>query len=180
MAPDLSLPPQAPELGRCGDEFDWNRAAFAVYTLVDGVSLQDVASTLEKQWLEQGNEDHLVRPAPSTSELKTLLEVLQAHIALEKGADSETDELEWWPTAFIVVVRKDWKEPGGLLFVFADDENDYKLDKFFFQVDDAYMMLSSLSFQDETEAGSKEVYAQGYYDDAEWRSYPELPQPHRR
>ncbi|KAI4694539.1 hypothetical protein J4E81_006758 [Alternaria sp. BMP 2799] len=179
MAPDLSLPPQAPELGQC-DDFNWNRAAFAVYTFVDGVSLQDVASTLEKQWLEQGNEDHLVRPAPSTSELETLQEVLQAHIALDKGADSEANEIEWWPTAFIVVVRKDWKEPGGLLFVFADDENDYKLDKFFFKVDDAYMMLSSLSFQDETEAGSKEVYAQGYYDDAEWRSFPELPQPQRR
>lgn len=179
MAPDLSLPPQALELGQC-DDFNWDRAAFAVYTLAGEVSLQDVASTLEKQWLEQGNEDHLVRPAPTTLELKSLQEVLQAHIALGKGRDSERNEIEWWPIAFIVVVREDWKEPGGLLFVFADDENSYKVDKFFFKVDDAYMMLSSLSFQDETEAGSKEVYAQGYYNDAEWVSYSELPQPERR
>ena len=179
MAPDLSLPPQAPELGQC-DDSNWNRAAFAVYTLIDGVSLQDVASTLQKQWLEQGNKDHLVRPAPHTSEFQTLQEVLQTHIALDKGRDSERNEIEWWPTAFIVVVRQDWREHGGLLFVFANDENDYMMDMFFFKVDDAYMMLSSLSFQDETEAGSKEVYAQGYYNDAEWVSYSELPQPERR
>jgi hypothetical protein len=61
MTADLSLPHQAPELGQYGD-CNWDEAAFAVYTLLgDAVSLQDVASALEKQWLEQGNDHHLAR-----------------------------------------------------------------------------------------------------------------------
>lgn len=166
MALDLSLPSQAPELGQY-DDCNWDDAAFAVYTLLgDKVPPQDVASALEKQWLEQGNENHLVRPAASTIELETLRDVVQAHIDLDKGKHERSDggavgDLEWWPTAFVVVVREDWRtKPGGLLFVFADEEKDYKMDKFFFKVEDAYMMLSSLSFMDEELARSKTIYSQ--------------------
>ncbi|KAI0582606.1 DNase-NucA-NucB domain-containing protein [Pyrenophora tritici-repentis] len=153
MTPDLSLPSRAPELGQY-DDCNWDDAAFAVYTLLgDKVSVQDVASVLEKQWLDQGNEKHLVRPAEPTAKFETLQEIVQAHINLDKGRQPHSDavfDLEWWPTAFIVVVREDWRtKTGGLLFVFADDENDCEMDKFYFNIEDAYMMLSSLSFGDE-------------------------------
>ncbi|CAE7195343.1 hypothetical protein P3342_009860 [Pyrenophora teres f. teres] len=166
MTPDLSLPSRAPELGQYGD-CNWDDAAFAIYTLLgDKVSLQEVASVLEKQWLEQGNENHLVRPATPTAEFETLQDIVQAHINLDKGKRERNDggaaaDLEWWPTAFIVVVREDWRtKPGGLLFVFADDEKDCEMDKFYFKIEDAYMMLSSLSFGDEELATSKEAYSQ--------------------
>lgn len=166
MAPDLSLPARTPELGQYGDS-NWDDAAFALYTLIgDRAPLPDVASALEEQWLKQGNENHLVRPAEQqpTAELETLKDVVQAHVAMDKGKSERDDggaagDLRWWPTAFIVVVREDWRTaPGGLLFVFADDERDCEMDKFFFQVEDAYMMLSSLSFGDEDLVRSKEIY----------------------
>ena len=49
---------------------------------------------------------------------------------------------------------------GGLLFVFADDEEDCKMDKFYFNIEDTCMMLSSLSFGDEELADSKANYSQ--------------------
>jgi hypothetical protein len=168
MEHDLSLPHQAPELGQYED-FVWDYAAFAVYTLLgDKVPPQDVATALEKQWLDQGNEDHLARPAP-TAEFNTLHEVLQAHVALDKvmrershseRSDGNTvGKLEWWPTAFVVVTQEDWRtKPNGLLFVFEDEEKDYEMDKFFFKLEDAYMMLSSLSFEEL--AQSKVIYGQ--------------------
>jgi hypothetical protein len=146
------------------DDFIWDYAAFAVYTLLgDKVPPQDVASALERQWLDQGNEDHLARPAP-IAEVETLNEVVRAHIALEKVNRERSDgsavgKLKWWLTAFVVVVREDWRT-NGLLFVFADEWNDYKMNKFFSKLEDAYMMLSSLSFVDEELARSKVIYSQ--------------------
>jgi hypothetical protein len=64
-----------------------------------------------------------VRPAAPVAELKTLRDVVRAHIALDKGKRERSDggaagDLKWWPTVFIVIVRKDWREKvGGLLFV---------------------------------------------------------------
>jgi hypothetical protein len=166
MTLDLSLPPRAPELARW-DDCVWDDAAFAVYSLLgDKISIQDVASALEKQWLEEGNEEHLTRPAPPALGLKTTLrDLVKAHIDLDKvdhnrSGGNTKKELKWWPTAFIVVVREDWTKPGGLLFVFADDENDYVVDKYFFKLEDAYMMLASLQYMDEGYATSKEFYAQ--------------------
>ena len=166
MAPDLSLPYRAPELGQYGD-CNWDDAAFAVYTLLgDKVSVQEVASALEKQWLEQGNENHLVRPATPAAEFETLQAVVQAHIALDKGKRERSDggakaDLEWYPLAFVVVIEEHWRtKPGGLLFVYADDENDCEMDKFCFKTEDAYMLLSSLSFGDEDLATSKATYGQ--------------------
>lgn len=166
MAPDLSLPTHAPELGQYGD-YNWDDAAFAVYTVIgDKIPLEDVASALEEQWLQQGNENHLVRPAEPAAEFKTLKDIVQAHIAMDKVESERKDgsaagDLKWWPTAFIVIVREDWRTtPGGLLFVFANDDEDCEMDKFFFKLEDAYMMLSSLSFGDEELVRSKEIYGQ--------------------
>jgi hypothetical protein len=84
MTFDLPLPSRAPELSQW-DECVWNDAAFEVYTLLrDTILIRDVASTLEKQWLEQGNEEHLTRPTPPASELKMLRHLLKAHIYLDK------------------------------------------------------------------------------------------------
>jgi hypothetical protein len=98
------------------------------------VLLSDVASALRKQWAQRGNENHLVRPAPA-AEFDSLRNVVKAHIALDKAADAGAEnDLEWWPTAFIVEVREDWRtNSGGLLFVFADEEKDHEMDRFFFQ-----------------------------------------------
>jgi hypothetical protein len=166
MPLNLSLPHQAPELGLYGD-CNLDDAAFAVFTLIgDKTPPQDVASALEKQWLEQGNEYHLARPAAPVAELMTLRDAVRAHIALDKGKRERSDgstagDLEWWPTAFVVVVRKDWRDnAGGLLFVFANEEKGYELDMFFFKLEDAYMTLSSLSFGDEYLARSKAIYGQ--------------------
>lgn len=170
MAPDLSLPTHAPELGQYG-AYNWDDAAFAVYTLINNkIPLSDAAHALEEQWLQQGNKTHLVRPAEPAPGFTTLRDVVQAHIALDKvknktredgtGGAAAAGDLEWWPTAFIVVVREDWRMTpgGGLLFVFADDEKGCEMDRFFFGVEDAYMMLSSLSFGDEGLVRSKEIY----------------------
>jgi hypothetical protein len=164
MAHDLSLPSRAPELGQYR-EYNWDDAAFAVYTLSNKVLPHEVASALEKQWLEEGMESHLARPAPAP-ELNTLQDVMQAHIALDKGIQRRSDggakgDLEWWPTAFVVAVQEDWRaKPGGLLFVFVDEDQDCETDRFFFNLEDSYMMLSSLSFQDEELPRSKELYSQ--------------------
>jgi hypothetical protein len=109
-------------------------------------------------------ENHLARPAEPTIELKTLRDVVHAHEALDKGIQERSDSgakgnMEWWPNAF-VVVRQGWRsKPGGLLFVFADDENDSKMDKFFVKLEKVYLMLSNPSLQDEELAGSKEIYS---------------------
>lgn len=58
-----------------------------------------------------------------------------------------------------MIVGECWEtKPGGLLFEFADDEMDFKMEKCFFKVEDTYVILSSLSFGDEELARSKEVY----------------------
>lgn len=163
MTFDICLPPRAPELGRYG-KYNWEEAAFALYTLVgDKVPLQDVVSVLEQQWLEQGNETHIVRAAAAKAEFDTLHEIVQAHAGLDKGIRRHSDgsavcDLEWWPIAFIVVVREDWRIPGGLLFVYADDEKDCKMDSFFVNVEDAYMLLSGLNCGDEDLAACKVTY----------------------
>ncbi|CAD0107835.1 unnamed protein product [Aureobasidium uvarum] len=81
-------------------------------------------------------------------------------------SDSQYDakDLEWYPTAFIVVTAED-VDDTGLLFVYVDDETEdddetaeCRTDKFFFKQEDANMMLSSLVYDDDTCARSKEIY----------------------
>ena len=93
-----------------------------------------------------------MRLAAPTAESETLQDIFQAHVNLDKDKRERSDggvmgDLEWSLTAFIVLVREDWRtKPGGLSFVFTDEEKDSKIEKFFFQVEDAYMVLSSVSF----------------------------------
>jgi hypothetical protein len=91
MAPSLSLPTKARELGQYGD-CNWDDAVFVVYTLLGNkVPVQNGASALENEWMEHGNEDHVARPAVPTAEFETLEEILKAHIALDKGKRERDD-----------------------------------------------------------------------------------------
>lgn len=164
MTPDLTLPPSAPQLCTFTD-CAWDDASFALYTLLPNTPLQEIASSLEKQWRDQGNTTHLVQPAPNASH-SSLKDIVAAHIALDKGLRPRTDggakaDLTWWPTGFLVVVREEWKEVGGLLFVYADEEKEGRMGRFAFRVEDAYMMLSSLVFGDEEVGRCAEVYGVG-------------------
>lgn len=167
---DLTLPPTAPQLGNY-DAYNWTDASFALYTLLqtNDEDLQALASQLEQEWQKnQGyTGSHLVRVAPTHNfENKTLQDVNEAHVSLLEetakhikytGGNSKGD-LEWFPTAFIVLTAEDI-EKDGLLFVYADDEVDRcPLDKSYFKKQDAYMMLSSIAFGDEYCARSKEIY----------------------
>jgi hypothetical protein len=64
---------------------------------------------------------------------------VQAHITSDNGERKRVEvsamsALDWYPIAFIVIVREDRdSKPGRLLFVYADDEKDCEMDKFFFQ-----------------------------------------------
>ncbi|KAI1409719.1 hypothetical protein F5Y13DRAFT_203130 [Hypoxylon sp. FL1857] len=165
---DLTLPAYAPKLGKYAD-YHWNDAAFALYSLVDISEAQigDVASELEREWLEDEMETHLVLPAKPTASFagKTLKDVVQAHVAMDMGIRKNKDrdsrgDLSWRPTSFMVIVKKEWKSRGGLLFVFVDDEQERcPLDKFFLRPEDAHLLLSSLVFGDEWLADVKDQYA---------------------
>ncbi|TKA82357.1 hypothetical protein B0A49_00098 [Cryomyces minteri] len=169
--PNLSLPPRAPELGVYRDK-NWDDASFAMYTLIDisNDELQEICDIPDKQWMEnQGGEgSHLVRVAPQHNFAgKTLKDILDYHVQLDRTDSPDGEEkyeLDWYPTAFVVLTSQDWKS-DGLLFVYADDEAEgCPLDKFFFLPKDSYMMLSSVAFGDETCTRSKEVYQHGASD----------------
>ncbi|KAG9820593.1 hypothetical protein KCU98_g12520, partial [Aureobasidium melanogenum] len=171
---DLTLPLTCPDLGLYGN-YSWSNASFALYTLVNTSSerMQQIATMLDAEWYEgQGNEgSHLVRVAPSYNFAnKKLSDVLEAHVKLDKVAPSQSEsqqgapDLQWYPTAFIVVTAED-VDDKGLLLVYVDDEvedddeaAECKIDKFFFKLKDADLMLSSLVYDDETRARSKEIY----------------------
>lgn len=163
---DLSLPSHAPELGQY-ESMNHDDATFALYTLADlsEFQVQEVANALEQEWMDEMGT-HLVRLAQPTSIYanKTLKDIVRAHVAMDKGIKPRSDggaagDISWWPTAFIVITKKDWKDPNALLFVLADDsKKGFPMDKFFFKLDDAYMMLSSLSFGDEYLGGCRELY----------------------
>ncbi|OAK94445.1 hypothetical protein IQ06DRAFT_286491 [Phaeosphaeriaceae sp. SRC1lsM3a] len=165
MPLDLSLPRHAPELCQYGN-YNWDEAAFAIYTLLGPtVPRSSVASVLNQRWLEQGNEDSLTRPAPElTAQVQTLKDAVLAHISLDKGICPRTDggaagDLEWWPTAFIVVVSEDWQSvDGGLLFVYVDEERGGEVGMFGLKVRHASEMLECLRFGDEEVGEGREAY----------------------
>lgn len=119
---------------------------------------------------------HLVRLAPDHDFAgRSLRDVLEAHISLLKnhiqnvpqgtavepsGCYNDGD-LYWFPTAFIVLTTEDFENTGPLL-VYADSHNESTecpLDMFYFRVENATSMLSSLRLGDSTCADAKEVYA---------------------
>ncbi|KAE8154309.1 hypothetical protein BDV25DRAFT_136002 [Aspergillus avenaceus] len=173
MTLDISLPHTCPALCVYGD-YNWDGASFALYSLVDlpPENLERLLSILNKDWLED-NPTPIVR-TPKTHNLarKTLKEVVQAQVDLDKevtptsGGEAK-GTLGWYPTAFIVVTTRHWADQG-LLFVFMDDTDDdegdkkdpeeRRMDKFFFGVDDAPLLLSSFSFGDLAFVDAKEQY----------------------
>lgn len=169
--PDLSLPSHSPELGDFGDK-NLDSASFALYTPVDipAGELESIVSLLDKEWMEkQGDEGpHLVRLAPSNNLAgKSLKDVVKTHIHMDKEETPRDDagasgDLNWYPSAFLVVTSNEWKQ-HGILFVYADTEQtNFPMDKFFFLPKDGYNMLSSIIFGDEECARSKEKYATRY------------------
>jgi len=174
LGPDLSLPPACPALGQYGN-YNWDDASFALYTLIDmpASELEALACTLDAQRRQNqdGEGSPLVRVAPAHAfSGKSLKDIVSNHVAMDKDISPRDDgaavggDLHWYPTAFVVVTTSTW-ESGGLLFVYCvDDEDEAEgcpMDKFFFCVEDAHFMLSSISFGDESCAESKTTYAIG-------------------
>ncbi|KAB8231243.1 uncharacterized protein BDW43DRAFT_301902 [Aspergillus alliaceus] len=173
MTLDLSLPSTCPALCVYGD-YSWDAASFALYTLIDlsPEDLERLLSILNKEWLEN-NPTPIVR-TPKTHNLagKRLKDAVQAQVDLDKeitpvSGGQAKGVMGWYPTAFIVVTTQDWADEG-LLFVFMDDTDDdegnkedpevRRMDKFFFEVDDAPLLLSSFSFGDLAFVDAKEQY----------------------
>ena len=70
-------------------------------------------------------------------------------------------DIHWFPTGFIVVTSWDWKGTG-LLFVYVDTKKEgCPLDKFFFAVEDAYVMLSGLRLGEVMPAQCRAFYDLG-------------------
>lgn len=174
MAPDLSLPPTCPALCRYG-EYSWDEASFALYTLVDlpAEDLDSLLTTLNKEWFENENPKPIVRtPKVHNFAGRSLKDTVQAQVDLDKeitpiaGGEAEGNA-GWYPPAFIVVTTRDWADKG-LLFVFMDDTDDdegnkedpevRRMDKFFFSMDDAPLLLSSFIFGDLAFVDAKEQY----------------------
>lgn len=170
---DLSLPPSAPELGKY-NRYIWCTSSFAVYSLVEmsEQTLHAIVSRMVEDLLDQYEdwEVHLVQVAPDHDFAgRSLQEVLQAHVSLidktaqeVKWSDYHTDgDLRWFPAAFIVLTSDNILE-GKPLFVYADAYDEVvggPLDKFYFRVEDAHDMLSSLRLGHELFTESKETYA---------------------
>lgn len=155
---DLSLPSHAPKLDGYQDAV-WDDASFPFYSLIETSKqkLQEIASTIEEQWMEDSNYEgsHLIRLAPNFNFAgKSLTDVVKAYIELDKERTPQADPpptsgdiIAWYPIAFVVLVEEDWQN-GGLMFVYADDEDEYALHKFTFLVEKEYSFLSSLLFGD--------------------------------
>ncbi|GAB1206189.1 hypothetical protein APSETT445_004871 [Aspergillus pseudonomiae] len=173
MSLDLSLPPTCPALCVYGD-YSWDQASFALYTLVD-LSPEEITkllSTLNKEWLEDSPNPIVRSPEVHNLAGKTLKDVVQAHVDLDKGitpisGGEAKGNLGWYPTAFIVVTTRDWAD-RGLLVVYMDDTDDDDgnkpdpevrgMDKFFFEIGDAPLLLASFSFGDLAFVDAKEQY----------------------
>jgi len=162
MPLDLTLPSHAPELGGW-DNYNADDASFALYTLIpsDRDQLKEIADRLEKKWMQDSDYEntHLVRVAPNAEFTdRTLQDILEAHIALDKEVTPPQEgqaadgDIHWYARAFIVLVDEDWEDGEGLLFVYADDdeEDEFRLRSFRFKGREGYSFLSSLSFGDIT------------------------------
>ncbi|KAI0122237.1 hypothetical protein F4814DRAFT_408034 [Daldinia grandis] len=166
---DLTLPEAAPELTTYG-KYYWGDAVFYLYNLVPGVNLTEAAASLQKEWFEEDNETPIIKIAQPEADFagKTLSDVVAAHVAADKGIKlhkgkgrSSKGDISVYPKAFVVVTKKDWKEDGGLLWVYVMDGKKGKggkLDKYFFKFEDAYPLFSGVSFADYTLNDAKERF----------------------
>ncbi|GKZ21307.1 hypothetical protein AbraIFM66951_010094 [Aspergillus brasiliensis] len=152
---DLTLPPTCPELHQ-GSNANWDNASFALYSMVDLSSedLDKLITALNQEWKQDMTDEamDLVRtPTVYDFQGKSLRDVVQAHVELDKELTPSDyggveGDIHWYPTAFVVVTAHEWKEKGVLLVYVDVEEKECPLDKFFFHVDVANVMLSSLSF----------------------------------
>ncbi|KAF3059920.1 hypothetical protein GL218_04556 [Daldinia childiae] len=166
---DLTLPEAAPELTTYG-KYHWGDAVFYLYNLIPGVNLTEVAAGLQEEWFEEDNETPIIKIAQPEADFagKTLSDVVAAHVAADKGVKphkgkgrGSKGDISVYPKAFVVVTKKDWKEDGGLLWVYVMDGKKGKggkLDKYFFKFEDAYLLLSGVSFADYTLNDAKERF----------------------
>jgi len=117
---DLALPSTYPRLGDYG-RYSWSNSSFALYSLLDTnlKHFSSIAATLDaKKYAKQDFKgSHLVRIAPSPLH-KSLSGVLDTHAALDKVVPGQSErqlgamDLEWYPSAFVVVVGEVLDERG--------------------------------------------------------------------
>ncbi|KAI2854130.1 hypothetical protein CBS147343_9371 [Aspergillus niger] len=153
---DLTLPSTCPELHQ-GSNANWDDASFALYSMV-GLSSEDLdklTTALNREWKQEMTDEAmpLVR-TPTVYDFKgeSLRDVVRAHVELDKEFTPRDDggaegDIHWYPTAFVVVTTREWEEQG-LLLVYADvEEKECPMDKFFFHIDVANVMLSNFEFR---------------------------------
>ncbi|KAI1659581.1 hypothetical protein F4813DRAFT_387688 [Daldinia decipiens] len=173
---DLTLPEAAPGLTTYG-KYSWGDAFFYLYNLVPGVNLAEVAAGLQEVWYKEENVTPIIKIARPEADFagKTLSDVVAAHVAADKGIKLDKvksrgskrrhresmGNISVYPTAFVVVTKKDWKKDGGLLWVYVMDGKKGKggkLDKFFFRFEDAYLLLAGVLFVNCTLNEAKREY----------------------
>ncbi|KAI1808633.1 hypothetical protein F4811DRAFT_178795 [Daldinia bambusicola] len=166
---DLTLPEAAPELTRFG-KYSWSCCTFYLYSLVPGVDLDEVVKALQGEWIEETPDMPMLQIAKPEADFsgKTLADVVAAHVATDKGITGKKargresrGRISVYPTAFVVVTKKEWKEDRGLLWVYVVDGKKGrggKLDKYFFKFEKSYYLLSSVIIGDETLNGAAEAY----------------------
>ncbi|RAL04576.1 uncharacterized protein BO80DRAFT_441453 [Aspergillus ibericus CBS 121593] len=164
---NLTLPATCPALHQ-GDDTNWSNASFALYTLVTLTpsDLDTLTTTLSHEWKQTttSGATSLVRTPPLHNYAgQNLQAIVQAHIELDKEFvpredGSQRGDLHWFPTAFLVVTSREWKE-RGLLFVYVDTGlENCPLERFWFAVDDAYGMLVGLRVGEVTPARCREFF----------------------
>ncbi|RAK94419.1 amino acid permease [Aspergillus costaricaensis CBS 115574] len=168
---DLTLPSTCPELQQ-GSDANWDDASFALYSMIELSSeeLDKLITALNRDWKREMTDEAmpLVRtPTVYDFSGKSLRDVVQAHVELDKEFTPRDDggaegDIHWYPTAFVVVTTREWEEKG-LLLVYADvEEKECPMDKFFFHIDNANILLSSLNFGDESPSSSKFNWEMGH------------------
>ncbi|GLA93608.1 hypothetical protein AtubIFM57143_011206 [Aspergillus tubingensis] len=168
---DLILPSTCPELQQSSDA-NWDDASFALYSMIELSSeeLEKLTTALNRDWKREMTDEAmpLVRtPTVYDFSGKSLRDVVQAHVELDKEFTPRDDggaegDIHWYPTAFVVVTTREWEEKG-LLLVYADvEEKKCPMDKFFFHIDNANILLSSLNFGDESPSSSKFNWEMGH------------------
>ncbi|PYH55476.1 uncharacterized protein BO96DRAFT_435336 [Aspergillus niger CBS 101883] len=153
---DLTLPSTCPELHQ-GSNANWDDASFALYSMV-GLSSEDLdklTTALNREWKQEMTDEAmpLVR-TPTVYDFKgeSLRDVVRAHVELDKEFTPRDDggaegDIHWYPTAFVVVTTREWEEQGLLLVYAGVEEKECPMDKFFFHIDVANVMLSNFEFR---------------------------------
>ncbi|EJT69824.1 hypothetical protein GGTG_12707 [Gaeumannomyces tritici R3-111a-1] len=135
----LALPPAgAPELIQYYPNIGSMGAAFAMYTLVPGMTaarVEEIAAEIEAPWtrmLGDGDFDKDLRLARAPADdddqcrVASVTEAIAAHAALPKYAEEDVDKKSPWflETALLLVTKDDVSDPHALLLVYVDTEDE--------------------------------------------------------